>query len=281
MFQSCAIVTCRRSSRALCQCCNQYLCRDHFIEYDDLLNLKVNLLVDQINELTNRLNDFDINQLMIYPFEKLNKWRDDCYRIIEFYYEQKCQELNRFIGQILNQQHEEISKLRFQISELINKQETTHNHIKLLTSSIETLKQKMNEIAQMFIQVNTIPYIINNDLINFKQSQPHQLNLITLLLPDPIIIRSDKSSTALASNEQYLLIHQNSNLCLINDELSIITQKEWIYDSIIHMCWSSVLNSFIIITAFDVFLIDEDLISIKCVETIEGRFWQSSAWYWF
>jgi hypothetical protein len=135
----------------------------------------------------------------------------------------------------------------------------------------------MNEIAQMFIQVNTIPYIINNDLINFKQSQPHQLNLITLLLPDPIIIRSDKSSTALASNEQYLLIHQNSNLCLINDELSIITQKEWIYDSIIHMCWSSVLNSFIIITAFDVFLIDEDLISIKCVETIEGRFWQSSA----
>lgn len=65
MSQWCAFVTCKRVSRTLCQCCNQYLCRDHFIQHDDLLNLKLNSLVDQINELT----VFDINKLLYYPLE--------------------------------------------------------------------------------------------------------------------------------------------------------------------------------------------------------------------
>ncbi|CAF4365377.1 unnamed protein product, partial [Adineta steineri] len=89
--------------------------------------------------------------------------------------------------------------------------------------------------------------------------------------------RSNKSSIALVSNDQNLLIHQNSNLCLIDDDLTIIKQKEWIYDSIIHMCWSSILNSFIIITAIDIFLVREDLTLIQRIESIEGRLWQSCA----
>src|SRR5689334_12955101 len=100
MSQSCAILTCKRTSRALCQCCNQYLCRNHFIEHDDLLNFKLNPLVDQINELADRITGFNINQLRNYPLEKLNKWRDDCHRSIELYYKEKCQELNHFIDDI-------------------------------------------------------------------------------------------------------------------------------------------------------------------------------------
>jgi polyhydroxyalkanoate synthesis regulator phasin len=277
MSQSCAIAVCKRASRALCQCCNQYLCRDHFIEHDDLLNLKLNPLVDQINELADRLTGFDLNKLRNSSLEKLNQWREDYHHNVEIYYEQKCEEVNRFIEKILNTQREEIAQIRLQISELIDKQETTHNDIKSLTSSIDILKRKMNEIEQMSIKINITPSIINNDLINFTETKPHQLDLSTLPSPSHVIPRSDKSSTALASNDQYLLIHQNSYLCLINDEFSITKQRQWTSDSIIHMCWSSTLNSFILITAFDVFLISEDLLSIKCVETIIGRFWQSCA----
>lgn len=277
MSQSCAIVTCKRASRTLCQCCNQYLCRDHFIEHDDLLNLKLNPLVDQINQLADRLTGFSIDKILNNPLEKLDKWREDFHRIIDLYYQEKCEELHGFIDKILNQQRLDITEIRIQISDLIDKQETTQNHIKSLTSSIEILKQKMNQIEQMSIKVNRNPFMIDKDLINFVQSKAHQLDLSTLQSPSYIITRSDKSSTALANNDRYLLIHQNSNLCLINDELEIIKQNEWIYDSIIHMCWSSISNSFILITAFDVFLVSEDLISIKHVETIEGRFWQSCA----
>jgi hypothetical protein len=63
----------------------------------------------------------------------------------------------------------------------------------------------MNEIDQVFNKINTSPYMINEDLINFKQPTSHQLSLSDLLSPDAITIHSDKGSTACASNEQYLL----------------------------------------------------------------------------
>jgi len=63
----------------------------------------------------------------------------------------------------------------------------------------------MNEIDQMSIKVDTSPYMINEDLINFKQPTSHQLKLSDLLSSDPITIHSDNDSTAFASNEQYLL----------------------------------------------------------------------------
>ncbi|CAF1564779.1 unnamed protein product, partial [Rotaria sordida] len=54
MSQPCAIDGCKRTSRALCHCCQQDLCIFHLNEHNDLLNSQLNPLVDEINTLGDR-----------------------------------------------------------------------------------------------------------------------------------------------------------------------------------------------------------------------------------
>ncbi|CAF4136973.1 unnamed protein product, partial [Adineta steineri] len=63
MSQPCAIKTCKRASRTLCHCCNQNLCRDHFVEHDDLLNSQLNPLTDEVNALSDRLTAINLNKI--------------------------------------------------------------------------------------------------------------------------------------------------------------------------------------------------------------------------
>ncbi len=61
--QPCEICGPKRTSRALCNCCQQYLCRDHLKEHDDLLNDQIEPLVDNINQLADQLKQIeDLNE---------------------------------------------------------------------------------------------------------------------------------------------------------------------------------------------------------------------------
>jgi len=62
---------------------------------------------------------------------------------------------------------------------------------------------------------------------------------------------------ALAISGQFLSIHQNPNLCLVDKEANIAKQVLWTHDVIWDMCWSSSLNRFIIVEENHVFLLDE------------------------
>ena len=80
----------------------------------------------------------------------------------------------------------------------------------------------------------------------------------------------------MASNNRFLLIDQYPNLCLFDRELTLVKQFPWEHDRITDMCWSSTLNSFIIITDKDgVFLVNENLTSIEPIQTIEKKEWLS------
>ena len=80
----------------------------------------------------------------------------------------------------------------------------------------------------------------------------------------------------MASNNQYLLMKQYSNLCLFDKELTLIKQCPWTLYNITDMCWCSTLNSFILITSEDgVFLLDEHITSIEPIRTIYKKRWFS------
>jgi hypothetical protein len=70
----------------------------------------------------------------------------------------------------------------------------------------------------------------------------------------------------MATNNKYLLIDQN---------LTIINQYEWKYNSICDISWSISLNKFIVITANKVFLLDENFRSIEQIRSIKGDKWWS------
>lgn len=55
MSQACAILECKRSSCALCHCCQKNICLPHLTEHQDLLVSELNPMVDQINSFSDRL----------------------------------------------------------------------------------------------------------------------------------------------------------------------------------------------------------------------------------
>ncbi|CAF0856304.1 unnamed protein product [Adineta steineri] len=165
MSQPCAIKTCKRTSRTLCHCCNQNLCRDHFVEHDDLLNSHLNPLTDEINALSDRLAAINLNNITDDSREKLNQWCINCHKIIDLAYEQKFQELDQYIISKLDKLRTDITDLRLIMSRVINQRETTKHDTYSLTSAIHDLKQNMNSIEQIQIQLNIYPLLVNDRLM--------------------------------------------------------------------------------------------------------------------
>jgi hypothetical protein len=61
---------------------------------------------------------------------------------------------------------------------------------------------------------------------------------------------------------------------LFDIDLTLVKQSPWEHRGIRDMCWSSTLNSFIIISSkLKLFLVNENLTSIEVIETIEKKNW--------
>src|ERR1700722_1220537 len=177
----CAISTCKKESRTLCNCCNQYLCRPHFSEHDDLLNSQLNPLADEINILGDRLNAINIQQMIGDSREKLDKWRIDSHEMVDRFYEQKCEELDRCIAKIINKQREDIAQMRSKVARLIEKQEATRDKIDSLTSSIRSAERMVENIQQTCVQVDIRSLVIDDSLIHIEESSVNEFDLASLL----------------------------------------------------------------------------------------------------
>ncbi|CAF0859919.1 unnamed protein product [Rotaria sordida] len=106
------IETCKRKSRALCHCCRKNICPDHLKEHDDLINSKINPLVDEINNLDNQLSALNVDEVIDKCRQKLDKWRHDCHTIIDRFYEEKYQELQQRCVQQAGQKRKKNSSIK-------------------------------------------------------------------------------------------------------------------------------------------------------------------------
>ncbi|CAM4845884.1 unnamed protein product [Rotaria magnacalcarata] len=138
------------------------------------------------------------------------------------------------------------------------------------------LLRDINQFEENGIVVDADPLIINQNLVYIAQWTSNELDLSTLLSPYRTIACSQDSWTATTSNNHFLLIDQYPNLCLYDKQLTLLKEYPWEYDPIPDMCWSSTLNNFIIITNKNgVFLMNENLTSLECIQTIEKKRWLS------
>ena len=271
MSQPCAIEDCKRASRAICHCCNQNLCRDHFVEHDDLLNSQLNPLADEINTLADRLTAINIDGITSNCRKKLDQWRIDCHKKIDEFYEEKCKELDRYANENVNEERKAVTNLRSQMSELIEKQETTKHDINSLTSGIRTLDRQMSEAENIRIEMNIHPLILDNRLIEITRAKTHQFDLLNLSSAYLTMNKIGIHDYEMASSDRFLLVYFNRNLCLMDKDLSIAKQTEWNDSLIGDMCWSSVLRCFFVITEKTVFSIDENSLSLKPILEVEGE----------
>ena len=267
MFERCSIETCKSSSRTQCHCCKKNFCRNHFIEHDNLPNLQLNSLVDEINSLNDRITTLNVTQLNVDSVEILERWRVYCFKLIDDIFKKKCQEID--------QQRNELVKIRSTIVELIRKQETNMNDIDLLKANIHTVEEEINNIEQTNIEVVIYPLKIDNNLIRVGELFIPYLDL-SLLQPWCKKINNIRCNLpVIADNDRFFLVYQPPNLCLMNEELSVIKRTQWNHDAIRDMCWSSEIARFFIITENDVYIVNYNRMSIKPLPIDQDQDWWS------
>jgi hypothetical protein len=272
----CDIEICKRKSRALCHCCSKNLCPDHLREHDDSFNSQLNPIVDELNAVADQFLKMNVNNVISNCRQKLDKWRDDCYTMIDRFYEEKCEELQRRCLERADQQRKQIDQMKLKTSEFIREQEATYEDIPPLILTINDIKRDVNHFEENGILVDVHPLTINKDLIYIEEWPMNNVDISSLSLPLRTIDCSDDGWPAMTCNDQFLLFDQYPRLSLLDRELTIVKESSWEYSRIPDMCWSSTLNKFIITTEQDgVFLVNENLTSITPIQTIEKMKWLS------
>ncbi|CAF4841963.1 unnamed protein product [Rotaria sp. Silwood1] len=133
----------------------------------------------------------------------------------------------------------------------------------------------MNNIEQTCFTINTRPLIIDETFILIKKTTKPELDLSTLSPVYRTIHHSNGDFYSITCNVRYLLIHQHPNLCLVDGEMKIAKQTLWSYGAIHDMCWSSTLDRFIVLGKKNIFLINENTMSIDNAYAIQEQEWLS------
>lgn len=236
---------------------------------------------DEYAELNRKIVEIDevikkvLEKFLNNGREKLDKWRDDSYKMINLFYEQKCLELHENCSEKLQKSKENLDQLRLQIGQLNEEGQTNENDIQLLRSNIEHTKHKIENIEEKDIQINIQSLSINENLISMENFISDDFDLSFISSPCHTIRSSNENSWSIASNNKFILIDQYPNLYLLDKNLTIVNQYQWKYNNITDICWSSILNKFIIITPNKICLIDENFKSIEQIRSIKGEKWWS------
>ncbi|CAF0747947.1 unnamed protein product [Rotaria sordida] len=273
MPSTCTINKCKHTSYAICHCCQQNICRIHLKEHQDLFISQLDPFVNQINILENRVNTMEIENIIDIVRKRLEQWRIDCYKKIDKFIEEKCYQLTQYMNIKIDKQRENIDEIRSKLTKLIYKQEVTFQYIDSLKYKINALAKEINKIEQTSFDIQIQSFITNDNLIRIKESNPYQFDLSSLSPIIKTINCTKRNWAALATNEKFLLIHQESYLCLVDQEFTIIKKTLWSFGEIWDMFWSSVLERFILINEKNVFLLDENKMSIENIQIATKYNW--------
>jgi hypothetical protein len=237
MSQPCDSPKCDRTSRASCDCCQQNLCLQHLHEHNGILVSKLNPLTDEINALGDRLNRMNVQQTLDQCHQKLDKWRLECHKKIDYFFEQKCQELEQIITAKTDGQREKIFHLQSKVARLIRHQEATRQDIDTLTSTIRLIEKEINKIERTRFSVYTRPLLIDDTIIQVKDICTQEFNSAALSSVYNTIASPPGSWRVLTSNDRLLLINQAAKLSFANAGLTVVKQVLWPYDTIEDMCF--------------------------------------------
>ena len=276
MSQPCAATKCSRTSRGLCDCCQQQLCIQHLSEHNASLMAQLNPLTDEINSLGDRLKTLNLQKIAGNGYQKLEQWRADCYRKIDQFFEQKRQELDRLVEQKVKTQREDLNEVQSKVAAIIREEETTRQDIDSLTLTIRRLKEQMNKTEERSFTITTHPLRIDDTFVVIKERTEDELDQSTLPLINKTVDTTVGCKLAIACNDKTLLMHRNLSLHFVDQEMNVVKEVLWNDDDVItDMCWSSRLDRFIVIGKKKVFIVDENTLTIEKVQTIEERIWLS------
>lgn len=233
-----------------------------------------NDLADRVNALNDCLTTSNIELMINDSKTKLDQWRSDSHQLIDRFYERKCREYDQHVSDIVDKQRKEINRIRSTLAVLVHKRDFLPKEIQNLSTNIEQIEREIAQIKNKYLQLDVQMFEINENLIRI-QDLSHQYSPSIVSPPCRSMNYIDDSSKILAANDRHLLIHHNSKLCLVDQDLNIVKEKVWNNGWVMDMCWSSLLARFFVLTRNYLFLIDESSMSIVRVQKLPKLTWWS------
>jgi hypothetical protein len=252
LSRQCTTDKCPRLSRALCNCCDKYLCLEHLKDHADRLNEQLTPIGDQFNQLAEELNKITLGETSF--IKELDQWCFRAHQNIDHFYQRKRKEFEQFLKEVKQKEERELQKVRDQFKQILEQEEATQENIQLLNNTLRSIEQQIYSIRNQDFVLP--PLVINEDLCSFTPKEVKHQNLLPLSSPCQTIIKKETSWLSIAANEKHILISQSSKLCLLNREMKIEKEIAWSYDQIWDMFFSTSLNRFIILTQQDLFNLD-------------------------
>jgi hypothetical protein len=266
----CTITGCPRISRVLCYCCSKNFCIEHLKDHNEVY-------LSQLYQLTNEINNLSEYFRGQYR-QQLDQWRHESHQAIDLYYEKKCQELDSksIQNDKLNQDRQVIEWIKSKIAQLIREQNITQQQIDSLKAATNAVQRDLEQIPQENFQLNIPPLILDENFIQLEKTQ------VTFSLHSTIksIFLTKHLSTdnclVMANNSKYLLIGQQSNLCLYDQDLNLFKQILWSYGCIWDMCFLNNLLKFLLVTENGIFTFDDQTMIIEQLKNLSKS---NKSWY--
>ena len=242
MSEKCSISSCVRISYALCHGCKLNFCREHMFEHSLATHSQLNPLKDEVTQMNNELKELNLKDLFRSSYQQLEEWRRRSHQIVDIYFAEKAHDLDSYINEKLKQLKNELDEILIKINSYLREKETTHEQINLLTFQIKILQRDLDKTKKNDIQIQINPLNIDKNLISFNQ-------FIRLSAFPPvyrIIDRNDESFTPVATDNEFLLLHHEGTLLLVNQDLTNYKQIPWTHGPIYDMCYSSTLSNYLL-----------------------------------
>ena len=167
----CEIESCQRISATHCYHCNKRVCRPHFNEHADQLMQELNPLADSINALGEKINSFCVKEYQQVILGKLTKWRDQCIKNVNEFYELKKEQVDLLFEnnkEVFPQQtsghHEKLVTLRNQTETLVTEGDVTYEQLQILKQKLSALEDDVNNTHSL-IDCDPKPLLLNSHLI--------------------------------------------------------------------------------------------------------------------
>ena len=275
MSQLCTTPTCTELVFTSCNCCSQHLCKLHLSEHYEYLHDRLNFFEQEINRLSDDLESFQIHPNTMEAREKLARWRADCHRKIDGLFEMKSQELDQCMAKKIDKQTHDLEQVQARLAQLAEEQTTTRKDIDFLTGSLDRLQEGMVRMEQTYVHLSVRPLLLADDALALFDTVRPSIDLTKLPPPYKLLEQPGRNSSVVTSNEQSLLMHDGSHLCVMDQALKVVQQVQWPFERIVDMCWSSTLDRFVLISDNELYLVDRTILLIRRIPTLQSLTWSS------
>ena len=262
----CLLCQSKRPSRALCNCCQTYLCLDHLREHEQLLHHQFEPLADRLNQMVEQFEHLNIDSFLRGNRDELDRWREESIESIEKIYQKKLKEIGEFYSRRLEELSRKTKEIQDELGQIVRNENGTNEHVRHFTQQLDDIERQRKHLEAKPLTLEFRPIQLDSSLIrvNLEQSRlPRSRAILTI----PFL---STDSHSIASNSSCILFSDHSQLFLCDHSLNLVDQSDIRDDILVRdLGWLERLNQFVVLSDEHLFLLDERRWFLERSSTVE------------